>query len=306
MFQHPAPRVRRASRLAFLVLLGSLAAPAGAQQGFDQPPPATGAYEAPPPPNAIWEDAGTPDAGGARAPGANDWPAAAANTVPSPGGYPAAPGAGASAPSTGFPAAPAGGFATAPGAASFPPGAGAAGANPMQGLLQAEMQDFGIPPQPGLQTNLHGPTPTRIPGGQVITTDRLLALYHQAGAGGLLVFHVLGPGPMLPGAQQAAPASQPGTFEDATQQEFGRYLQQVTQGDQARPMVFYCQGPHCWMSYNAALRAIHLGYRQVYWYRGGIEAWDRAQQLAAGNAPGNQPYPGSRPERAATGWEDGR
>jgi rhodanese-related sulfurtransferase len=27
------------------------------------------------------------------------------------------------------------------------------------------------------------------------------------------------------------------------------------------------------MSYNAALRAINLGYRNVLWYRGGVEAW---------------------------------
>lgn len=32
------------------------------------------------------------------------------------------------------------------------------------------------------------------------------------------------------------------------------------------------------MSYNAALRAINLGYRNVLWYRGGIEAWQAAGQ----------------------------
>jgi rhodanese-related sulfurtransferase len=30
------------------------------------------------------------------------------------------------------------------------------------------------------------------------------------------------------------------------------------------------------MSYNAALRAVNLGYTQVFWYRGGIEAWQLA------------------------------
>ena len=38
----------------------------------------------------------------------------------------------------------------------------------------------------------------------------------------------------------------------------------------------YCQGTYCWMSYNAALRAINLGYTNVLWYRGGIEAWKQA------------------------------
>lgn len=151
----------------------------------------------------------------------------------------------------------------------------------MQMVLQQEMQDFGVPPQAQLQNTMHGPTPTSIPGGQVITTDRLLGLYGQAQQNGLLVFHVLGPGPTLPNAQNAAPASQPGSFNDQTQQEFGNYLQQVTQGNTARPLVFYCQSTQCWMSYNAALRAINMGFSQVYWYRGGVEAWQQVQQLSS-------------------------
>lgn len=38
-------------------------------------------------------------------------------------------------------------------------------------------------------------------------------------------------------------------------------------------MVLYCLSQQCWMSYNAALRAINLGYTNVLWYRGGIESW---------------------------------
>lgn len=41
-------------------------------------------------------------------------------------------------------------------------------------------------------------------------------------------------------------------------------------------MVFYCASTMCWMSYNAALRARALGYLDVLWYRGGIEAWKAA------------------------------
>ncbi|MCB1568159.1 MAG: hypothetical protein KDI69_04995, partial [Xanthomonadales bacterium] len=88
----------------------------------------------------------------------------------------------------------------------------------------------------------------------------------------------------LPMAQNAVGAAEPGSFNDQVQRNFGQFLQQTTQGNTGRPMVFYCQGPHCWMSYNAALRAIHLGYRQVYWYRGGVEAWQSIQQMAAGGS----------------------
>lgn len=183
------------------------------------------------------------------------------------------------------------------------PGFGApapqAGANPAQVLLQAELQDYGVPPQAQLHDQLHGPTPRSIPGGQVITTDRLLALYQQGRQNGLLVFDVLGSGQMLPMAQNAVGAAQPGSFDDPVQQEFGRYLQGVTQGDRGRPMVFYCQGPQCWMSYNAALRAIRLGYTQVYWYRGGVEAWQQMQQLAAGMQSAPQPGAGTLPAAGA-------
>lgn len=144
-------------------------------------------------------------------------------------------------------------------------------------VTQMEDQDFGIAPTAQLYNGpMNSPTPTRIPGGLVITTEALSMLLEQRG-GGVLLFDVLG-GPMgLPGAQIALPAAQPGSFNDRTQQEFGQYLGQVTRGDRGVPMVFYCQNPRCWMAYNAALRAINMGYTQVLWYRGGIDAWQMAR-----------------------------
>ena len=63
---------------------------------------------------------------------------------------------------------------------------------------------------------------------------------------------------------------------DVERQDFGRILQQATRGNKQTPLVLYCLSNHCWMSYNAALRAIQLGYTNVLWYRGGIEAWQAA------------------------------
>jgi PQQ-dependent catabolism-associated CXXCW motif protein len=42
------------------------------------------------------------------------------------------------------------------------------------------------------------------------------------------------------------------------------------------PIVFYCQSAKCWVSYNAALHAAKLGYNNLYWFRGGIDAWKDA------------------------------
>jgi PQQ-dependent catabolism-associated CXXCW motif protein len=40
-------------------------------------------------------------------------------------------------------------------------------------------------------------------------------------------------------------------------------------------MVFYCK-PDCWMSWNAARRALSLGYTRVDWYPDGAAGWKQA------------------------------
>jgi len=159
-----------------------------------------------------------------------------------------------------------------------PPQPGAMGGGSLDELMAWERQDMGVPPQQDLHgAPFHGPTPNKIAGGQVITTKGLLPLLQQAGMQ-VLVFDVLGSSQALPRALPLAWAAQPGSFNDATQQQLAQALKQAAQGRTDLPMVFYCGGPQCWMSYNAALRAIRLGYRNVLWYRGGVEAWQRAGQ----------------------------
>jgi rhodanese-related sulfurtransferase len=156
-------------------------------------------------------------------------------------------------------------------------------------LAQLEQQDMGVAPSSQLKSGgLHGPTPTSIPGGRTITTADLVTLLRNPQSQAL-VFDVLGSPQTLPNAIPVVPASQGGDFQDQTQREFGQFLQQTTQGNRDRPMVFYCQSTQCWMSYNAALRAIALGYTQVLWYRGGLEAWQQAGlPLSGGQAPAQQ------------------
>lgn len=43
------------------------------------------------------------------------------------------------------------------------------------------------------------------------------------------------------------------------------------------PIVTYCSNRDCWLSWNAAMRLVESGYKRVYWYRGGLEAWHAAQ-----------------------------
>ena len=143
------------------------------------------------------------------------------------------------------------------------------------GVQTFELQDFGVPPIAHLYTGaMHGPTPVSIPGGRVVTTADVIAFTQRGG--GYVLLDVLGSGETLPGAISAVSAHRAGTFNDAVQGQLASLLGQHTQGNRTLPLIFYCQSPRCWMSYNAALRAINLGYRDVRWYRGGIDAWKRA------------------------------
>ena len=137
-----------------------------------------------------------------------------------------------------------------------------------------EREDFGVAPTRALHAGpMHGPTPASIPGGQVITTAGVLDMQRRRIPHVLI--DVLGAPEMLPNAIPAAWLSQPGSFTDEVQQRGAAMLMQATQGRKDVPLVFYCQSPQCWMSYNAALRAINAGFTNVLWYRGGVESWRR-------------------------------
>ncbi len=58
--------------------------------------------------------------------------------------------------------------------------------------------------------------------------------------------------------------------DDATYFESG--LEQVSNGDKAKPLVFFCLS-NCWMSWNAAKRALEGGYSAVYWFPDGTDGW---------------------------------
>ena len=53
---------------------------------------------------------------------------------------------------------------------------------------------------------------------------------------------------------------------------FSKGLAKVTGGDRARTLVLYCL-VDCWMSWNAAKRALALGYADVAWYPDGTDGW---------------------------------
>ena len=71
---------------------------------------------------------------------------------------------------------------------------------------------------------------------------------------------------------------------------FSNGLAKATGGDRARTLVLYCLAD-CWMSWNAAKRALGLGYSNVAWYPAGTDGW-----LAAG-LPVQDAMPEPRPDQ---------
>ena len=137
-----------------------------------------------------------------------------------------------------------------------------------------EDRDEGVPPTAGLRLEAHSaPTPIVIPGATRILTEALRT--RLAGAEPPVLFDVLG-GELhdsLPGAIWLPGAGQGRGFDDAVQIQLAKLLELATGGNRKRALVFYCASKSCWLSYNASLRAVRLGYTQVLWYRGGIQAW---------------------------------
>jgi PQQ-dependent catabolism-associated CXXCW motif protein len=66
-------------------------------------------------------------------------------------------------------------------------------------------------------------------------------------------------------------------------------LARLTGGDPGKMLVVYCLRD-CWMSWNAAKRALAMGYRNVVWYPDGTDGWEDALLTLAVCKP--EPRPG--------------
>ena len=64
-----------------------------------------------------------------------------------------------------------------------------------------------------------------------------------------------------------------GALAPETETFFKAGLAQATGGDPNRPIVVFCMRD-CWMSWNAAKRALSFGYTQVRWFPDGTDGWN--------------------------------
>ncbi len=157
----------------------------------------------------------------------------------------------------------------------------AAQAEPQTGVRPAEPDGYRM-------ENYRAPVPATLSGARVVDTEAAFRLWTDKAA----VFVDALPRPPRPEGlpKNAVWRDQPrfdipgsmwlpdtgyGALAAPTQTYFENGLFRATQGDRNRPLLFYCL-TDCWMSWNAAKRALALGYRDVSWYPEGTDGWEKA------------------------------
>jgi class 3 adenylate cyclase/TolB-like protein len=147
--------------------------------------------------------------------------------------------------------------------------------------------DFGVPPDDVLHLYSEGKTPTTAPGVTTIDTEQLASMLEQLHPSCCYLGQRDKP-LMIDTMDSSWYRSVPGavgfdfhgnthgTFTDETQKRVERKLQELTGGDMAKPIVAMAFNVARFDGYNLALRIRHAGYTNVYWYRGGREAWEVA------------------------------
>jgi adenylate cyclase len=141
-----------------------------------------------------------------------------------------------------------------------------------------------VPTTEGVRSaNLIGPTPIGAPGVSTIKTSELRALIGdgEGGASGELplllstncsnCLRVTIPGTnFIPGAYRY------GMLDDGKRQALKVLVDRLLRGDRTRRVITFSWNAVFWDARNLAIELVALGYPNVSWYRGGLEAWDVA------------------------------
>lgn len=148
------------------------------------------------------------------------------------------------------------------------------------GTYAEETTSFGVSPPDAPVQKLTGPTPTTVPEGKVLTTAQLWEAIAGKTLGSAIFLVDVGNdahSKTIPGASRL-PAAGEGTMDEAALTSLWSALSKLTGSNFDVPLVFFGADVKDWAPYNAALRAINMGYGKVYWYRGGIASWKAADQ----------------------------
>jgi PQQ-dependent catabolism-associated CXXCW motif protein len=154
--------------------------------------------------------------------------------------------------------------------------------------LAAQGETYPSEPQTYRLEDYRAPTPSALRGAAVLRTDQAEAIWRSHSAAFIDVLpraprpRELPAGTIwrdkprsdIPGSIWL-PDTGYGEIAPITLAYFSKGLEKAAGGDRSRLLVFYCLSD-CWMSWNAAKRALSLGYANVAWYREGTDGWSAA------------------------------
>lgn len=138
-----------------------------------------------------------------------------------------------------------------------------------------EDADFGVPADGALHSEFYGRTPTEAPRARTIRTADLVRFISQARPVAIDTV-TYSWGRSIPGAVGLKFSGLGSNFADTAQDHLRSKMHELTAGDLNRPIVAVGWNSERFDGRNLALRLVALGYTQVYWYRGGREAWEVA------------------------------
>lgn len=154
-------------------------------------------------------------------------------------------------------------------------------------ILPQEQQQGSVVEEPEgyRMADFRAPVPATLGGAEILSTEQLRKLVEAEAP--LLIDVMPAPrkprdtGLWLPPKRDNIPGSHwltntgYGELSDEFSEFFEQELAALTVNDPGRRLVFYCEAD-CWMSWNAAKRALALGYDNVAWYPLGTDGWKAA------------------------------
>lgn len=133
--------------------------------------------------------------------------------------------------------------------------------------------------------DFRAPVPLTLKGARVLSSDEAADLWNKNGGIFLDVYPQAPKPPNLPAdtfwrdpvhrsieGARWLPNVGYGALSDDMDKHFKQALEAISKGKRDAPLVFFCL-KNCWMSWNAAKRALEYGYTNVMWFRDGTDGW---------------------------------
>jgi len=140
-------------------------------------------------------------------------------------------------------------------------------------------------PQDYRMDNYRSPVPATLKGAKVLTPDEAADLWNKNAAIFIDVYPQAPKPPNLPaGTYWRDPVHRSiegahwlpnvgyGALSAAMEDYFANRLERLTGQKRDAAIVFFCL-KDCWMSWNAAKRALALGYSNIMWFSEGTDGW---------------------------------